>query len=67
MSKRPNLPRVAGPEENFPGSDYSDEERAFLVAMERYKRRNGRPFPTCREVLYVLRSLGYRKVAEPEK
>ncbi|MFO0809067.1 MAG: hypothetical protein U0746_10620 [Gemmataceae bacterium] len=54
-------PRVVGPEQNFQGCDYSDEEREFLMAMERYRRREHRPFPTCREVLYVLLSLGYRK------
>jgi hypothetical protein len=44
--------------------DYSDEETAFMKAMERYKRENRRPFPTWSEVLEVLRSLGYRKVAD---
>jgi hypothetical protein len=44
--------------------DYSDEETVFMKAMERYKRENRRPFPTWSEVLEVLRSLGYRKVAE---
>jgi hypothetical protein len=44
--------------------DYTDEETAFMKAMERYKRENRRPFPTWSEVLEVLRSLGYRKVAE---
>jgi len=44
--------------------DYTDEETAFMKAMERYKRENRRPFPTWTEVLEVLRSLGYRKVAE---
>lgn len=42
---------------------YEDDEREFIVAMERYRRR--RPFPTCAETLAVLKSLGYRKVAEP--
>jgi hypothetical protein len=54
--------RNCGPEECFPGSDYSDDERHFLVAMERYKRMNRRPFPTWREVLHVVHSLGYRKI-----
>jgi hypothetical protein len=45
--------------------DYSDEETDFMKAMDRYKRENRRPFPTWSEVLEVLRSLGYRKVAEP--
>jgi hypothetical protein len=45
--------------------DYSDEESEFMKAMDRYKRENRRPFPTWSEVLEVMRSLGYRKVAEP--
>lgn len=44
---------------------YTDEERDFILAVERYQRVNRRPFPTFREVLYVALSLGYRKVAEP--
>ena len=44
--------------------DYSDEEIVFMKAMDLYKRANRRPFPTWSEVLEVLRSLGYRKVAE---
>src|SRR3954451_13192299 len=45
--------------------DYSDDEMDFMKAMDRYKRDNRRPFPTWSEVLEVLASLGYRKVAEP--
>lgn len=45
---------------------YSDEEAEFLRAMERYRRERKRPFPTCIEVLAVARSLGYRRVAEPD-
>ena len=45
--------------------DYNDEETDFMKAMDRYKRENRRPFPTWSEVLEVLRSLGYRRVAEP--
>src|SRR3981081_2803660 len=44
--------------------DYTDEETLFMKAMERYKRENRRPFPTWNEVLEVVRSLGYEKVAE---
>ena len=44
--------------------DYSDDETDFMKAMDRYKRDNRRPFPTWSEVLEVLRSMGYRKVAE---
>ena len=45
--------------------DYDDEETTFMKAMDRYKRENRRPFPTWSEVLEVMRSLGYRLVAEP--
>jgi hypothetical protein len=45
--------------------DYNDDETEFMKAMDRYKRENRRPFPTWSEVLEVLRSLGYRRVAEP--
>lgn len=44
--------------------DYNDEEIEFMKAMDQYKRANRRPFPTWSEVLEVLRSLGYRRVAE---
>ena len=44
--------------------DYNDEEIEFMKAMDQYKRANRRPFPTWSEVLEVLRSLGYRKIAE---
>jgi len=45
--------------------DYSGEEVEFMRAIDDYKRRSGRQFPTWSEVLEVLRDLGYRKVAEP--
>jgi hypothetical protein len=45
--------------------DYSDPEVEFMRAMDDYKRRSGRQFPTWSEVLEVIRDLGYRKVAEP--
>ena len=44
--------------------DYSIDEVEFMRAMDDYKRKSGRPFPTWSEVLEVLMSLGYRKVAE---
>jgi|TARA_B110000467_G_C18254329_1_gene442384 hypothetical protein len=43
--------------------DYSNEEREFMMAYEAYKRSSGRNFPTCSEILEVVRSLGYSKAA----
>lgn len=47
--------------------DYRAEEVEFMRAMDDYKRRSGRQFPTWSEVLEVFHSLGYRKVAEPSE
>ena len=41
--------------------DYTDAEIEFMHAMDLYKRASGRMFPTCSEVLEVLRNLGYEK------
>lgn len=45
--------------------DYTDEEVEFMRALEQYKRTSGRMFPTCSEVLEVLRGLGYAKGIVP--
>jgi uncharacterized protein YfaQ (DUF2300 family) len=39
--------------------DYQPDEVEFMQAVEQYKRRSGRQFPTCSELLEVVRSLGY--------
>ena len=39
--------------------DYSSEEREFMKALDEYKRNQGRMFPTCSEILEVIRDLGY--------
>jgi hypothetical protein len=46
--------------------DYSSDEIEFMSAMDDYKRRSGRMFPTCSEVLEVVRSLGYEKRKQTE-
>lgn len=46
--------------------DYSLDEVEFMRAMDEYKRRNGRMFPTWSEVLEVVRSLGYAKTSPQE-
>ncbi len=46
--------------------DYSDDEVQFMAALDDYKRKNGRMFPTCSEVLEVIRGLGYVKLSPAE-
>jgi hypothetical protein len=41
--------------------DYSPDEIEFMGALDEYKRTSGRMFPTCSEVLEVIKSLGYVK------
>lgn len=52
-----------------PGSSfdqvYSDDELEFLRAVDAYKRKYKRPWPSWGEILTVFKSLGYRRVAEP--
>ena len=68
MKRLPRIPEsdhILG--ETYPGAGYDAEQELFIKAMERFKRKNRRPFPACTEVLAVLKSLGYRRVADPEK
>ena len=44
--------------------DYSADEVEFMQALDHYKRTHGRMFPTCSEILEVLRGLGYSKTAD---
>jgi len=46
--------------------EMTDEQFAFLMAINEYKRVNKRPFPSWTEVLDVIKAMGYRKVADPE-
>ncbi|WP_241676362.1 hypothetical protein [Bremerella volcania] len=41
--------------------DYSDDEIEFMQALDAYKRSSGRMFPTCSEILEVIRDLGYSR------
>jgi len=43
--------------------DYRPDELEFMQAVEAYKRRSGRMFPTSSELLEVVRSLGYVRAA----
>lgn len=46
--------------------EMTDEQFDFLMAIDRYKKENQRPFPTWTEVLEIIKAIGYRKVAEPQ-
>ncbi len=47
--------------------DYNQEEIDFMRALDEYKRASGRMFPTCSEILEVVRSIGYVKLTDQER
>jgi len=58
--------RLAHERKSAEEGQMSDDQFEFLMAIDEYKRKNKRPFPTWTEVLEVIKALGYRKVAEPQ-
>ncbi len=42
--------------------EMTDEQFEFIRAVDEYKRRNKRPFPTLTEILEIVKKLGYKKV-----
>lgn len=51
----------------YTGTDYTDDEKEFIEAMEQYMATYKRRFPSFTEVLWVAKALGYRKVVPPRK
>jgi hypothetical protein len=53
---------VRGAEEG----EMNKEQFMFLMAIDAFKRSNGKSFPTWTDVLEVIRKLGYRKTMPSE-
>ncbi len=73
VERRVNMDRRRGPgirrspeRKAAEEGEMNDEQFAFLLTIDRYKRENKKPFPTWTEVLEVIKAMGYRKVAEPQ-
>jgi hypothetical protein len=60
---KPPSDREFKPANSTSDTEYTDDETEFMMAMDTYKREKGRPFPSWREVLMVLKGLGYCKPA----
>jgi hypothetical protein len=39
----------------------TDEELEFINAVNHYKQKYNKPFPTWSEILHILKSIGYEK------
>jgi hypothetical protein len=63
VERRSGLERRAEPERRRNINQYDMEPDALelINAVNRFKERTGKPFPTWSEVLGILRSLGYEK------
>ncbi len=61
LERRAKVPRRRQIDPTTCERDYSADEVEFMRALEAYKRASGRMFPTCSEILEVLRNLGYEK------
>jgi hypothetical protein len=48
-------------EERIENGELTLEEVEFIRAIDRYKRKFNRPFPTWSEILWIVKDLGYTK------
>lgn len=44
--------------------EHTDEEHAFLRAVDAWKRANKKPFPLVSDYLAILKSLGYTRASQ---
>lgn len=72
LDRRSGFDRRRGPGRRRPEArraaeegEMTEEQFAFLQAINEYKKVNSRPFPSWSEVLDIITAMGYRKVAEP--
>ena len=66
VKARPEKNRAADKQsKNWQDEDRESRETLeFIQAIDRYKRRTQKAFPTWTEVLEILRSLGYQKARD---
>jgi len=56
------LADIEEPERSAPPlAEIDADALEFIAAIDRFKKENGRPFPSWSEVLLVVRRLGYKR------
>jgi hypothetical protein len=66
LTERRKVPRRRQIDPTTCERDYTDDEIEFMHALDAYKRSSGRMFPTCSEILEVVRGLRYAKLTPEE-
>ena len=64
IERRKKVPRRRQIDPTTCERDYTGDEIEFMHALDAYKRSSGRMFPTCSEILEVVRGLGYVRVQD---
>ncbi len=60
--KHDPLDDVEEPERSSPSlAEVDAEALEFIAAIDRFKKENGRPFPSWSEILLIVRRLGYKR------
>ncbi|GEM_PF-489118 len=65
LDRRAKVPRRRQIDPTTCERDYTPDEIEFMIALDEYKRSSGRMFPTCSEILEVIKKLGYEKRPKP--
>jgi len=56
------LDDVEEPDRSSPAlAEVDAEVLEFIAAIDRFKKENGRPFPSWSEILMIVRQLGYKR------
>jgi hypothetical protein len=66
VAQRRKVPRRRQIDPTTCERDYTADEIEFMHALDAYKRASGRMFPTCSEILEVIRNLGYARLPVTE-
>jgi hypothetical protein len=56
------LADIEEPDRSSPAlAEVDAEALEFIAAIDRFKKENGRPFPSWSEILLIVRQLGYKR------
>jgi hypothetical protein len=59
---RDPLADIEEPDRSSPAlAEVDAEALEFIAAIDRFKKANGRPFPSWSEILLIVRELGYKR------